>query len=150
VSEINVIHRAQHIIVDPPSRNIEVVNVAAPGSTSGIPPLEDWIALPLLNGWAIYGAEFETPAYMKDPFGFVHMKGLIRHDTDRTKAIGLLPLGYRPAHTMSWVVGTAATTPSDLRIGGVGSVQGDGMLQLIGVTGGASHCFLDAVYFKAR
>jgi hypothetical protein len=150
VSEINVISRTQHIVVDPPSRNVDVVNVlTTPGGSSVIPPVEAWISLPLMNGWAIFGSEFEPPAYMKDPFGFVHVKGLVTHGSDRTLPIATLPIGYRPALTVGFASPNAGGF-GDLRVGGVASSQGDGVLRLSGVTVIASHCFLDMICFRAR
>jgi len=56
--------------------------------------LESPIDATLLNGWVNYGGDHQTCQYWKDPFGFVHLKGMI---------IGgggphfmTLPVGYRP------------------------------------------------------
>lgn len=150
MSEINVISRTQHIVVDPPSRNVDVVNViTTSGTIPGMPPVEAWISLPLINGWINFGSEFEAAAYMKDPFGFVHLKGLVNHTTDRTKVIATLPLGYRPALTVGFASPNAGGF-GDLRVGGVASSQGDGAIRLSGVTAVSSHCFLDPICFRAR
>lgn len=55
----------------------------------------DWIAPTLVNSWANFGSGYETAAYLKDPLGFVHLKGLITGGTTNTTAF-TLPAGYRP------------------------------------------------------
>jgi len=48
------------------------------------------------NSWVNYdAATYQTAAFMKDPFGFVHLKGLVKSGTFDT-AIFSLPVGYRP------------------------------------------------------
>lgn len=59
---------------------------------------EDWNTPTLQNGWVWYGAPFASPAYKKDPQGFVHIKGLVRSGTGST--IFTLPPGYRPAEVL--------------------------------------------------
>lgn len=61
---------------------------------------EAFIAPTLLNSWVNFGAGFNNAGYFKDPFGIVHLRGLIK---DGTAAAGTafftLPAGYRPAAT---------------------------------------------------
>ena len=56
---------------------------------------EDWITPTLFNGWTDYGGALETVGYMKDEFGFVHIKGMVK-----SGSVGyilfILPEGYRP------------------------------------------------------
>lgn len=47
------------------------------------------------NGWTHYGYGWPNAAFYKDPFGVVHMKGLIKSGTVGATAF-TLPVGYRP------------------------------------------------------
>ena len=115
-----------------------------------IPSVQDWIPLPLLNGWQNFGGEYDTPAYMKDPFGFVHVKGLALHPSNRLLPIATLPIGYRPALTVAFGA-PVVDRVADLRIGGLGSGQGDGTIKLDAqLSAISSHCFLDSISFRAR
>jgi hypothetical protein len=53
----------------------------------------DWHAPTLLNSWAAGGS---LPGYLKDPLGFVHIRGLVFNGTNAATAF-LLPPGFRPA-----------------------------------------------------
>lgn len=48
------------------------------------------------NSWVNYGAPFYDAAFMKDPLGFVHLRGLIKSGAT-TATMFILPIGYRPA-----------------------------------------------------
>lgn len=54
-----------------------------------------WAAPILLNAWANQGGAFETVGYLKDPLGFVHIKGVITGGASNT-VVFTLPPGYRP------------------------------------------------------
>ncbi|MEH7093931.1 hypothetical protein [Neobacillus vireti] len=56
---------------------------------------ENWTAVTFQNAWTNYGNGYETAAFMKDKFGFVHLKGMIYNGL-LGKAAFLLPAGYRP------------------------------------------------------
>lgn len=60
-------------------------------------PPGDWIALPFQNGWGNYpDAMWADAAYCKDPFGWVHFRGLISGGTATNETvITTLPVGYR-------------------------------------------------------
>jgi hypothetical protein len=66
-------------------------------SLSRVMPLTGsaWIAPTLINSWVNAGGGFETAGYLKDPFGFVHIKGVISGGAATTVAF-VLPTGYRP------------------------------------------------------
>ena len=49
------------------------------------------------NGWTNSGLFAPTAGYYKDPFGVVHLKGMINSGNVNTAAF-TLPVGYRPAH----------------------------------------------------
>jgi hypothetical protein len=57
-----------------------------------------WVAPALINSWANFGGGFETAGYLKDPIGFVHLKGLIVSGATSTVAF-VLPAGFRPGAT---------------------------------------------------
>lgn len=58
--------------------------------------VEAWKALTLMNNWE-YNGVGTTPAYRKDDFGIVHLKGSIKLGTVTAGTqIFLLPEGYRP------------------------------------------------------
>jgi hypothetical protein len=56
---------------------------------------EAFIEPTLLNSWVNFGGAYSGAGYMKDEFGFVHLRGAIKSGTSPT--IFNLPVGYRPA-----------------------------------------------------
>ena len=48
------------------------------------------------NSWVNYGSGFESAGFYKDPFGRVHLKGMVDNGTDNA-TVFTLPEGYRPA-----------------------------------------------------
>lgn len=54
------------------------------------------------NSWANFGSGFSTMAFMRDPFGFVHLKGTIDTGSAST-VIFTLPENYRPGETMRFI-----------------------------------------------
>lgn len=56
-------------------------------------PIEDWQLATLATGWTNVGSSFATAAYYKDPFGIVHLRGLVNGGSG---TIFTLPTGYRP------------------------------------------------------
>lgn len=63
-----------------------------------------WIAPTLLNGWVNQGGGFETAGYRKNSLGVVEVKGALKNGVaaDAT-VLFLLPDGYRPANTRTFV-----------------------------------------------
>jgi len=47
------------------------------------------------NSWVWFGAGNSVPAFRKDGFGFVHLKGSVKNGTNGS-VIFTLPAGYRP------------------------------------------------------
>jgi hypothetical protein len=57
---------------------------------------EAFIAPTLLNSWVNFGSDYQEVGYMKDNFGFVHIRGMIKSGTSATANVFTLPVGYRP------------------------------------------------------
>jgi len=76
----------------------ELVNIANLAQLKADKTQEAWITPTLQSGWLEYGAGFETVRYMKDQFGFVHLKGLVKSGTVGVVCM-TLPAGYRPSAT---------------------------------------------------
>lgn len=56
-----------------------------------------FIAPTLLNSWVNFGSTYANAGYYKDPFGVVHLRGLVKNGTAAAgTAIFALPVGYRP------------------------------------------------------
>lgn len=53
------------------------------------------------NGWTNYGGRHSTAAFYKNPWGTVHLKGLVKNGTvsrDYSGGVFHLPCGYGPGH----------------------------------------------------
>ena len=61
---------------------------------------EAWITPTLLNGWSSFaGAPVQ---FMKDQFGFVHLKGVLTTGTKAQRSF-TLPVGYRPGKVVLFI-----------------------------------------------
>lgn len=60
--------------------------------------LGPWVVPTLINAWTNSGGAFETAGYLRDPLGFVHLKGLVTGGASGSAAF-VLPPGYRPGAT---------------------------------------------------
>lgn len=58
--------------------------------------VEEWCVPTLSGTWANYGTGYNTAGYWKDPWGIVHLRGLIEAGA-LGSTITTLPVGYRPA-----------------------------------------------------
>lgn len=77
---------------------------------------EDWIEPTLLNGWLNRGGTEEIVGYIKDDFGFVHIKGTIDSGIDTAgTTIFQLPIGYRPRKILSIPI-TSNSAFGDIKI----------------------------------
>lgn len=59
---------------------------------------EAFVAPTLLNSWVNFGGAFNVAGYYKDPFGIVHLRGLVKSGVVGSP-IFTLPAGYRPTAT---------------------------------------------------
>ena len=109
----------------------------------GLAPAEGWHEVdspgepPFQNGWKNTGATDVTAAFFKDPYGVVHLKGLIYNGTNDA-AIFVLPTGYRPSKNVIELVWRGSGT-GKLNLLANGSV----LLQ-----DGAAAAALDGVTFR--
>lgn len=54
------------------------------------------------NGWANFGVNWTSCAFFKDPFGVVHLKGVVVGTT--LSNVFTLPVGYRPPKNCAYAV----------------------------------------------
>lgn len=94
------------------------------------------------NSWVNYGSTNQTAGYVKDAFGFVHIKGCVKNGSGIPTVIFTLPAGYRPTSNESFVV---ETTGSAL---GACFVQTNGTV-IASYGGGTSYFWLSGITFYA-
>ena len=122
-------------------RKIDHANRSAELASKANKKQEDWITPTLLNGWVEDSAW--PVGFMKDEFGFVHLKGMAKNGTD--SRIFQLPAGYEPSQN-SYLVGVSGTDVSKQfnvllsRTGGVHSYT---------ISSRSEGVILDSVIFKA-
>jgi hypothetical protein len=93
------------------------------------------------NSWVNYNSgTHQTTAFMKDFFGFVHIKGIVKNGTTAA-AIFTLPVGYRPALSV-----TFATASGDI-FAGLGINNAGVVNKTVG--GSNAYVALDCLTFKA-
>jgi hypothetical protein len=123
--------------------------IGARGPAGTVAPPEAWQPLATVNGWGPYTADpqWATPAFRKDPFGVVHLRGLVTHPAAAATSgmtIAVLPSGYRPANSRLFVVMTGEPDQA-----GRLNVLADG--EVVWVTGGnttsGGYTSLDGVEF---
>ena len=64
---------------------------------------EAWITPTLINGWVAFGGAEDGPAYYKDNFGNVKLRGVVKSGTLSVSTF-MLPIGYRPAKNKYFAV----------------------------------------------
>lgn len=61
--------------------------------------VQGWTAVTFQNSWVNYDGNYNQCAYLRDPAGFVHLRGLVKTGTiDGSASIFTLPVGYRPQY----------------------------------------------------
>jgi hypothetical protein len=103
-----------------------------------------WIAPTLGDGWQNYGSQWVPAGYMRDPLGFVHLRGLVRRTSGTSQVIFTLPDGYRPSSgSIHFVV---------LDSDALGKVQvlSDGTVQSVTPSGKEIFVSLDGISFGIR
>jgi hypothetical protein len=107
---------------------------------------ENWIAPTLQNSWINWGSGLEDAGYMKDRFGFVHLKGVIKSGVITSgTTIFTLPEGYRPGAINLFIV--ASRDGSSNEIMGRINIADTGVVSIY--AGGNAHLQLSGITFKA-
>jgi hypothetical protein len=75
----------------------------------------------LINGWGNYGNGYQTAQYMKDPLGYVHIRGSIKPGTNKAVAF-ILPAGYRPSSKLWYTVSAGTKQLANIEIRPTGEV----------------------------
>jgi hypothetical protein len=107
---------------------------------------ESWTEVTaFLNSWTntAFGG-YNTAGYMKDPLGWVHLKGLIKSGAMGSSAF-LLPAGYRPAKNHVYAV--ASSTGGANIYGGVDIGDSGNVVPFQGSNAG--YVSLDGISFRA-
>jgi hypothetical protein len=82
--------------------------------------------------WQNFGSPYNTAGFLKDALGFVHLKGLVssrfssRGEPCHYHAFFILPVGYRPAHT---VISSTLHNDQTVRI----DVDSSGLVSICGL-----------------
>jgi hypothetical protein len=74
------------------------------------------------NGWTNYLSGYNTAAFFKDPFGVVHLKGLIQSGKTIPTVAFQLPAGYLPAGRCLFAASTNPNTIGRIDVDVDGSV----------------------------
>jgi hypothetical protein len=102
-------------------------------------PTGDAYAAPTLAGaWVNTGGASTTAGYIKDPIGFVHLRGTVKTGAG---AIFTLPTGYRPSATVEYAV------PGDGAYAQVSVTSAGVVTQVVGTA--VLGLSLDSITFKA-
>lgn len=103
------------------------------------PRIERFIAPTLINAWANFGGTRNPAGYYKDPFGVVHLRGLIASGTIGLTAF-TLPAGYRPTNNELMIA---------LSNGAVGAVDINSNGNVTPSLGNNAYVSLDGLTFRA-
>jgi hypothetical protein len=89
----------------------------------GVAPVPAAIPITLLNGWQPYYVGNDQPAYWRDAFGVVHLKGSVAQPVAGSDVIFFLPLGMRPSRSSNWPATLDAAHFGTIEIEADGSVR---------------------------
>ena len=104
---------------------------------------EDWITPTLMNGWTTPTGTYQALSFMKDDFGFVHLRGHALDGAD--SQIFVLPTGYRPNRVTLFPIYTAfGPLPIMDRV----TISSNGQVSVAGYGDGRQRP-LNGIYFKA-
>jgi hypothetical protein len=98
-----------------------------------------WTAPTFLNSWANQGTGgFSAVGYLKDPLGFVHLRGTVTGGAANTVAFNL-PAGYRPSGLSKYVNMSTSFNISVIQVSAAGDVTinwtvNGGFIALDGIT----------------
>jgi hypothetical protein len=98
------------------------------------------------NSWVNYGDTFSSASFIKDRFGVVHMRGLVKSGTLGTTMF-TLPSGFRPAKTdIYWQAGNTGAAYVSSRV----DVATGGTVIPHATQAGNGWLSLKGIYFKAE
>ena len=107
-----------------------------------VPDATHWVGGPgepaFQNGWVKYNTTYNPPGFWKDPWGTVHLSGMLKSGTSGTDMF-TLPVGYRPEYAQLY------PALSDTGMGRV-DVYPDGRVQHI--SGGTAWFSIDGRTFR--
>lgn len=92
--------------------------------------------------WTNYGSGYEVASFYRDPFGRVHLSGLVKSGTSGT-TIFSLPGGYRPRARELFVIDTG--NPGDT----LGRIDVTATGDVIHISGGTTYVQLHGISFRA-
>lgn len=106
-----------------------------------------WETPTLLNSWVEYNPSFSAPAYYKDPWGVVHLRGVIANGSAVDATMFTLPAGFRPADAAIFT-GACSAGPCRINVTSGGNVsQAASVGGWNSATGWVS---IDGITFKAE
>lgn len=112
---VNVDDQKQLWVVTGTTHTTEINGIPVPLTSSA------WHTPTLINSWTNLGSGFQSAGYLKDPIGFVHLKGLITGGATNTVAF-VLPTGYRPGATTFGAAVAGGPAAADTQIDTSGNV----------------------------
>ena len=145
-TKFGVLYAALRVNFD--ALNTSIINLTEDLSIlQGFLEVEAWTDFTPGTGWSSSGGTWKQCSYMKDPFGFVHLKGLTLGSNTITypNIYNNLPAAYRPeqdvSYTTVWTPGTGASL----------QVHISASTGIISATAGATNvtASLDGITFKA-
>lgn len=121
--------------------NVNVPHVVLWDHVNTIPA---WQIPTLVNSWGNVGAPSASAAYLKDPMGFVHLRGTVQNGSSGTTAF-VLPAGYRPVATITYA-GSGNAGGEDRMI----SINSSGSVSLSWAEGASTIVSMDVATFLAE
>jgi hypothetical protein len=108
---------------------------------------DNWILATMQNSWVPYesGNQWRPPSYYKDPYGIVHLHGLMKDGTVGAVPAFTLPAGYRPAERSLFIASAnGGVCRPDIQ------PNGEVQISIMGSGGGTGYVSLDNVHFRAE
>jgi len=107
-----------------------------------------WTAPTFQNSW-VNSPGSQPAGFFKDSFGFIHLRGAIKNGSAINTVAFILPTGYRPATTSSFICRSFNGVPTDIHC--VSTVDSAGNV-LVGAnnTGATNFISLDGITFDTR
>ena len=110
-----------------------------PAAAFVLPVVGPWAAPTLTNGWVNFGAGYSPAGYFKDPWGVVHLRGMVNSGAINS-AVFTLPAGYFPGYAERHAITSN---------GVFGAVEISTGGAVVPITGTNSNLTLDGITFRA-